>query len=52
LLAAAVTVVLAGYVALLLAMRSQASERATKVRYLPTSAPSPEPALLLRRSAN
>jgi hypothetical protein len=52
LLAAAVTVVLGGYVALLLAVRSQASERATKVRYLPTSAPSPEPALLLRRSAN
>ena len=52
LLAAFLTVVLAGYVALLVALRSQAVERATKVRYLPASAASPEPALLLRRSAN
>jgi hypothetical protein len=52
LLAAFLTVVLAGYVALLLALRSQAAERATKVRYLPRSTPSAEPALLLRRPAN
>ncbi|HWW53914.1 MAG TPA: hypothetical protein VNY84_09095 [Acidimicrobiales bacterium] len=51
LLAAFLTVMLAGYVALLVVLRGQATERATKVRYLPTAS-SPEPALLLRRSAN
>jgi hypothetical protein len=52
LLAGVLAVALAGYVTLLLALRNQAAERATKVRYLPASAPAPEPALLLRRSAN
>jgi hypothetical protein len=41
----------AGYVALLVRLRSAAAEREMKLRFLPGSS-SPEPALLLRRSAN
>jgi hypothetical protein len=40
----------AGYVALLVRLRTAAAEREMKLRFLPGS--SPEPALLLRRSAN
>ena len=42
----------AGYVALLVRMRNDAVERDMKLRFLPGSPGSPEPALLLRRSAN
>ena len=40
------------YVALLVRMRNQAAEREMKVRFLPHTAPAPEPAFALRRSAN
>ena len=40
------------YVALLVRMRNAVAEREMKLRFLPTSGPSVEPALLLRRSAN
>jgi hypothetical protein len=40
-----------GYVALLVRMRNVAAEREMKLRFIP-SAPAPEPALLLRRSAH
>ena len=40
------------YVALLVKMRNQAAEREMKVRFLPHTAPAPEPAFALRRSAN
>ena len=43
-------VLFVAYVALLIRARNAAAERDLKVRFLPTS--SPEPALLLRRSAN
>ena len=42
---------LAGYVALLVRARNIAAEREMKLRFLPRTA-SPEPAFLLRRSAN
>jgi hypothetical protein len=44
-------VLFAAYVALLVRTRSMAEERRVKVRFLP-AAGGPEPALLLRRSAN
>ena len=44
-------VLFVGYVALLVRMRNVAAEREMKLRFLP-SAPAPEPALLLRRSAH
>ncbi|CAN5817457.1 hypothetical protein BH24ACT3_BH24ACT3_18170 [soil metagenome] len=47
-----VDALLAGYVTLLLRMQQQVVERDQKVRYLPGSSTAPEPALLLRRSAN
>ena len=40
-----------GYVVLLVRMRNVAAEREMKLRFIP-SAPAPEPALLLRRSAH
>ncbi len=40
------------YVGLLINMRNRAAEREMKLRFLPRSAPAPQPALLLRRSAN
>lgn len=40
-----------GYVVLLVRMRNIAAEREMKLRFIP-SAPAPEPALLLRRSAH
>lgn len=44
---------LLGYVALLVHVRNVAAEREMKLRFLPaTSQPQPQPALLLRRSAN
>ncbi len=43
---------LAGYVALLVRLRNAAGERELKVRYLPSTAQAPEPALLLRRSGS
>jgi hypothetical protein len=52
LLAACLVVVLGGYVALLVALRTQAAERESKVRFLPAAGPGADPALLLRRSAN
>ena len=42
----------AGYITLLVRMRNDAAERDMKLRFLPGSPSSPEPALLLRRSAN
>jgi hypothetical protein len=42
----------AAYVVLLVQARKAAFEREMKVRYLPGSVGTPEPALLLRRSAN
>jgi len=42
----------AAYIVLLVQARKAASEREMKVRYLPGSVGTPEPALLLRRSAN
>ena len=42
----------AAYVVLLVQARKAAYEREMKVRYLPGSVGTPEPALLLRRSAN
>lgn len=45
-----VDVLFVAYVAALIYLRNQAAEREMKVRFLPHSAP--EPALLLRRSAN
>jgi len=42
---------LGGYVYLLVQMRKTEAERTAKVRYLPTKADSPEPALLLHRTA-
>lgn len=50
-LTAALTVVLGAYVALLVRMRNEAAEREMKLRFLPGGA-TPQPALLLRRSAN
>lgn len=47
----ALDTMLAGYVLLLVRAQRLASERETKVRFLPAQQ-SPEPALLLRRSAN
>ena len=44
-------VLFVGYVAMLLRIRNSATERDLKVRFLPTGA-APEPAFLLRRSAN
>jgi hypothetical protein len=41
-----------GYIALLVQARKAAEERSMKVRYLPANVRTPEPALLLRRSAN
>ena len=44
---------LLGYVALLVRMRNVAAEREMKLRFLPPpTRPQPQPALLLRRSAN
>jgi len=60
-LAALLAVGLAVYVIMLMQLRASAAERVQKVRYLPTAAPAeganwaygePEPAYLLRRSAN
>jgi len=51
LLAGVLLAALAIYVAFLLQLRTQAAERATKVRFLPEPS-TPEPAFLLRRSAN
>ena len=45
-------VLFVAYVALLVQARKAAEERAMKVRYLPGAVGGPEPALLLRRSAN
>lgn len=45
-------VLLAGYIGALIYMRNAAAERAEKVRFLPNTSQHPEPALLLRRSAN
>lgn len=42
----------AGYVALLVSLRNRQAEREMKLRFLPSAQQSPEPALLLRRSAN
>lgn len=42
----------AGYVALLVRMRNEAAEREMKLRFIPGATATPEPALLLRRSAN
>lgn len=47
-----VDVLLVGYVALLVHLRSAAWDRANKVAYLPEPPIEPEPELLLRRSAN
>lgn len=44
-------VLFVGYVAMLVRIRNMSAEREMKVRFLPASA-TPEPALLLRRSAN
>jgi hypothetical protein len=52
LLGAFLAVVLAAYMALLVSLRNQAAERATKVRFLPAAVPSGDQAMLLRRSAN
>lgn len=46
-----VDVLLAGYVVMLVQARKAAEERQAKVTYLPTAHGSPEPAFLLRRSA-
>ncbi len=43
---------LAGYIGALFYVRSLAAEQQEKVRFLPNSGQQPEPALLLRRSAN
>lgn len=48
----AVDALLLGYVALLIQLQQRAVERESKVRYLPRHGSAPEPALLLRRSAN
>jgi hypothetical protein len=48
----AADVVLAAYIALLIYARNVAAERDAKVRFLPSGQQQPEPALLLRRSAN
>lgn len=45
-------VLFVAYVAALIRLRNVAAEREMKLRFLPTSAGAPEPALLLRRSAN
>jgi hypothetical protein len=45
-------VLFAGYVGALIWLRNQTAEREMRVRFLPPSAGSPEPALLYRRSAN
>jgi hypothetical protein len=50
-LAGVLAVALACYTAVLIQLRNQAAERAMKVRFLPDTSV-PEPALLLRRSAN
>lgn len=42
----------AGYVALLVRMRNLTAERELKLRFIPPAGAAPEPALLLRRSAN
>lgn len=42
----------AAYVALLVYLRNLAAEREMKVRFLPTAAPQPEPALVYRRSGS
>lgn len=47
-----VDVLLVGYVALLVRLRSAAWERATKVAFLPGPAVATQPQFLLRRSAN
>ena len=44
-------ILFAAYVVMLVRIRNASAEREMKVRFLPTSA-TPEPALLLRRSAN
>jgi hypothetical protein len=51
-LSAVLVVVLGAYVFLLVQVKASAAERVTKVRYLPDAVRKPEPALLLRRSAN
>jgi hypothetical protein len=51
-LAAVLAVALLGYVGLLVQVRNHTAERAMKVRFLPHAVSTPEPALLLRRSAN
>ena len=48
----AVDALLLGYVAMLIQLQQRAAEREVKVRYLAKPARAPEPALLLRRSAN
>lgn len=45
-------VLFAGYVGMLVHMRNQAAEREMKLRFIPGAHAAPEPALLLRRSAN
>jgi hypothetical protein len=52
LLAGFLVLVLAAYMALLVALRNEAAERATKVRFLPAAVASADQTLLLRRSAN
>jgi hypothetical protein len=52
LLSGFLALVLGGYVALLVALRNEATERTTKVRFFPTAPQASEPAFLLRRSAN
>lgn len=49
-----VDVLFAGYVGMLVKLQQQAADREAKLRYLPrgTTAARPEPAFLLRRSAN
>jgi hypothetical protein len=49
---AIVDVVFAGYVAMLIRVQQQASEREMKLRYLPRTGGSRQPELILRRSAN
>lgn len=51
-LLAVLTVLLVGYVSLLIRLRNAAEEREMKVRYLPSSSRAPEPALLLHRSGS
>jgi hypothetical protein len=48
----ALDALMVGYVAMLVHLKSLASERTAKVRYLPTRPQVVEPALLLRRTGN